>query len=633
MVKKRKTNQSNMQKPPRKVQDDPEPLEWEENVKDKIEEDMFKSTLTINGDIVDSTQIDPQSKTVNISISKADLDNLYDKFQPQYKSNARYFMGKGVYGLHNAKIVDLSEYSISPNNKDFSKAVDINFNMTQLNEDSVDAIAKALGVSGEYFTTKELIPFSGDFQLVNKAVGDIYIPNDSDWFAVKHDMRRMPKEWVEYTEFEVAEEYDGKRRIYDPYGPIWIDRHMEYEEIGVAKNLHPSLIKAMGAVEDKSTLDDILYYVRQNLLDTDQHIFARADLHGHPTLSLFREYNELVHEIALASDHPKANKAYIKDLEYQIEYSFNKKMLTHHKELERIMGVALGARNIMVVQRPPSEKIDWPHVAMFDFDFISWPVQLKNRFHVDIPSAISVLSDKPQLFFRDTVSSMLQIIKLIIMGIDGVTFLNMTLINYKEWVLDVIRYLRQVWAHMVDPREYKETILYPVPMRVMCDFTYKEPAWTMNHGIRVRNDLTPFDIVQQQLPNNKELMDIYVNLLWDEIASLSIMRESPFREELAPQLWDYAYYSSVLEPRWFLKFTQNKANIDVMTRVQVMNMFIVNFSKVILSGRRKFSEGSLTVMRKEREGDMDRLGWYIAFLDKGGDGDDETNIRTIRESE
>lgn len=632
MARKRKLNQSNMQKPPRKVQDNPEPLEWEEDVKNKIDEDAFRNTLTVNGDIVDSTQIDPRSKTVNISISKADLDNLYDKFDPQYKSNAKYFMGRGVYGLQNAKIVNLSEYPISPNNKDFSKAVDINFNMTQLNTDSVDAITKALGVPGEYFTSKELIPFSGDFQLINK-VEEIYIPNDSDWFAVKHDMRRMPKEWVEYTEFEIAEEYEERRRIYDPYGPIWVDRHMEYEEIGAAKNLHPSLIKAMGAVEDKSTLDDILHYVRQNLSDTDQHIFARSDLHGHPTLSLFREYNALVHEIALASDHPKANKAYIKDLEYQIEYSFRRKMLTHHTELERIMGVALGARNIMVVQRPPSSKMDWPHVAMFDFDFISWPVQLKNRFHVDIPPAISVMLNKPQLFFRDTVSSMLQIIKLIIMGIDGITFLNLTLINYKEWVFDVIRYLKQVWAHMVDPREYKETILYPVPMRIMCDFAYKEPAWTMNQGIRVRNDLKPFDIIQQQLPNNKELTDIYVDLLWDEIASISIMRDSPFREELAPQLWDYTYYSSVLEPRWFLKFTGNKANIDVITRVQVLNMYMVNFSKVILSGRRKFSEGSLTVMRKEREGDMDRLGWYVAFLDKGGDGDDKTNIRSIRESE
>jgi hypothetical protein len=631
MGKKRKnkhqSNSGNMQKPYRRKKDDD-----------------FKKTVTIKGDIFNSDQIDPNSITLRISkdrMSIKDLDNLNDNLDYNYSGKATMFLGRSAYALHNVRLgtFNANTQKYEPINQDITSpanylhnklTVPIDFtDMSQFNQDALNGISSALGLPAhlinpidlqsslkfESYQRSILMPGAETKAPTNYGyIPPVYIDKDMDWFAIEHGGETLPELWFRYTEVEIASEYQEARRVWDPEGPRWLDRHMDFEEIGVAMHLHPKLVEAIGAIQNQDTINDILHKMRYLLYIGNHHILTRPSLIYNPTITMFQEYNVLVRDLAIAQDDPKTNKDDISEIEVAVEQLFLKSGLEHFEIQEKILGIAFAARNIMVVKkgRGPSQ-IDWPMVAMFDFDFTAYHPELRSAY-LNMPNkTVDLLRKYPEEFFNEQITYLMSFIKNIVQGTNGFEITQLVFLNYKEWIVDVIRYLAQAHQYSQTKDQSILPIFHPIPMRFMMEFT--DSNWSEGAESEFIDNLITAEIVDLQLLGKSGSKEKYIEYLWDGIASLELVREQPFRYELAPQLWDCTYYSSVLEPQWFMGFKQSKSNLSVSIRTNVVGMYMSLFQRTIISGQRRYGSG-LGIARKEIEGDLDRLGWYVGFLKK-----------------
>lgn len=611
---------------------------WQETLARKL--NQADNTSNLNGDMIDSSQVqlnidssqgqlnfDANSNTIAFNVLKNGLDSLSTK----YSGSAKMFFDKKSFmmldseskDIESGYIVDteymaqylLNKYTVPP---DFKGNV-------EFNQNALNRIASAIGLPGSLLYTfnqspttqfevyKDVIPSVTDTEDPPSYYGiipPVYIDKDRDWFAYTHNGNILPPKYEAYTEIQVTEEYQGLRRIWDPDGPLWLDKHHDFEEISTAMHLHPKLINEIGSIKDQNKVNDILHKMRYLLYKNDQHIFQRSTLHFSPTNELFQAYNALVRNKAVALDNPEENQNYIENLDLEIEHLFAKQGFEHLDFEEKMLGIALGARNIIA-----THKKGWPKIALLDFDFMAYPITLKSKY-LNMPNEIiNEMNRYPEEFFSEEITYLLAFINNIVSGQVGFKSNSLVFLNYKEWIIDMIRYLSEMSQYEQTKNQEMLPILYPVPMRLMLDYRFNIDAFIRGKNIHFVRDLIPAEIIDKKLIKNHRLKETYINYLWNNVASLELVRSMPFRNELAPQLWDDAYYSSVLEPVWYIGFKPNKANIDIKARVDIVSMFMHTFALTIISGQRRYSSG-IGIARKEYEGDVARFGWYVGFLDR-----------------
>ena len=613
MSRKKKRNKANMQKPYKRTN----PLTKKHNIYPWQEAMLDKYKKYANDE--KKVFLGSSSNTNNYVIGKKDIDNW--KNSMSYVGTAKLLLDKGLFTHYFDDEDDLDKKSLTSSN--------------------INAISSAFGLS----------------------------PNQIKYINNKLNAGHYDG----YLDIEIEPEYEGLRRVWDPNAALILERGNLYEEIDAY--LYPSnlAIQIIGSIDGENNLNMIIGTVRDLLSSRDYHVLDNKRIMNSITIPFFKNYNSLVRKLALLLDkegmleyhrtnnlrlskNPSSSllKKYAQvigrlelslnsedifeynDIKSNLHKLFIDNNLKHCEIYERLFGVILAARNICVIQKDPEN-----FSAMLDFDFMYYmsvystsymnsnTVYAENSKHHH-----SLIKEDPSVFFNDLISEFIPKFKGMIYSLNGISITDLSILNYKEWVIDVIRYMKQLNEYINENKDIS-TIFEPIPIRIILNFCFHGDQLNKSlsandwRNIEFMEGLMPSDITDYQVSINNNQTEYYKDLLWDGIAEINTVRSLQFREELAPQLWDCAYYSSVLEPQLLDSayysstmdfksneknvFKSNTSNITVNHRRRVISIYTGNFEGVIYSGQRKYS-AKLSIVRKEHVGDLDRLGWYVGFL-------------------
>lgn len=446
------------------------------------------------------------------------------------------------------------------------------------------------------------------------------------------EWRKQKKNYAPFVEVEIEKVYRNKRKLFDLDSPRYKDMRRDNNgDIEYALNLHKRIIEYIEKADVPAVIDKVLIEVREDLRYNDSHIFSIEGAMSptvFPTPDVFNQYIEMIHDLAVKLDDPNFSPDEINDAKKAMDALLAKKEFTIHRNHEKILGLALCAKNILVTQRPPrknSYRNTRPMVVMFDYDHIIYPV----GFHESSEHIGNMLAGSASLS-KIVSSVILSNIKNLENSIEyntGCTVSYTCILNYKEWVADFFRYWKERIAYTNNPDLFQsKQILDIIPMRIIALYKNHETYDRVRLKKLIKNKMIP-DLVRERIDTNTAIGAIIVDNLYSGVYTMEKIRITSFREDIAPQIWDYAYFFTTITP----SLDNPPKNIKDVS--QERNALFTSF--IFFQGTRRqiqrsyqYADGNIVggaqrnaiyVARRFKTDNInyDRVGWYVGFQDLG----------------
>jgi hypothetical protein len=193
------------------------------------------------------------------------------------------------------------------------------------------------------------------------------------------------------------------------------------------------------------------------------------------------------------------------------------------------------------------------------------------------------------------------------------------IVNPIEWALDFVRYATERMEYHVAAKDLDQVfmrdletdpIYEPIPLRMAINLAVKFPA-DLDFGS------LPAQIVDAYEANNN-VKNLIKKELWDGQAFMTPVRELPWRNQIAPQLWDTTFFCSTMVRKMNRKgeTTTSLLMNDPYDKDHTESIYnnTTNMSRRILSGKDAYTDSSRPLMgRKTASETHDEFGWYLSF--------------------
>ena len=199
---------------------------------------------------------------------------------------------------------------------------------------------------------------------------------------------------------------------------------------------------------------------------------------------------------------------------------------------------------------------------------------------------------------------------------------NVYVINPIEWALDFIRYAIERIEYHTAAKELdqifmrdlnKDPIYEPIPLRLAVNISVKYPA-------DLEYQALPAQIIDTYELNNSS-KDHLKKLLWDGKAFMNSVRDLPWRNQIAPQLWDTTFFCGTMVLKMDATGSTSGPiyNNDVYGKANTENVFTSfdRLSKRIIAGKDAYPDSAKTLIARKMEGEThDELGYYLSFYNQ-----------------
>ena len=479
---------------------------------------------------------------------------------------------------------------------------------------------------------------------------------DPDYERPQRPVQSNRLQMPQYAQNTLTQLYDLiGRRPWNPYEPIIVGPNASsHIESGIETNIDISWLDVLNVnINNADYMKESFIPTLKRRLEYDKMVIDRKSMlaYGYPTNDLFNSFIEKMFESAIKYDGDQ-------NITRKALYKAVKKFLAdagfvHLPVFDEMLGLSAMANNVMMtVKADGRADLDEyvKHVRRYfqilqndkgkkdlNSDLAKGPAKFTAKGFIDIDritypkhmaeamtSYYAKIKHSPTDLVHQIMKHNLETFVRSLRSIPSeLSYHTQTYIaNPVEWALDFVRYAIERTQYektlkdldQVNLRDLsKDPINMPVPMRFAVDINWKFPQVLDFAKL-------PAEIIDAR-GNQSSLKTTFKDELWDGKAFMTPARQLPWRNEIAPQLWDTTFFISTMHPK--LNRSGNidgiKYNNDPYTIEHTQQLFsnarMLSNNYMAGIGSSQEDVSSTHINRKNDMNTHHELGRYFGFFD------------------
>lgn len=272
--------------------------------------------------------------------------------------------------------------------------------------------------------------------------------------------------------------------------------------------------------------------------------------------------------------------------------------------------------HLILAESPPTFTVK----GYIDFEASSYPKYMGE----EMTSYYAKIKSNPTDMIYQIMKHNVDMLSNIIKGMPGYAHLesNVYIVNPIEWALDFIRYATECLEYYAAAKDLDQIFMRDL----VADPIYEPLPLRMAVNIAIK---FPYDLEFGALP--AEIIDSYESRLgtktlmkkelWDGLTFMISVRDLPWRNQIASQLWDTTFYCSTLVEKMNRKADhigqvyKNDPYTEDHTR-QIYSNF-EGLNRRIVAGKDAYTDNNRPLIGRKEDADThDRMGWYLSFYNQ-----------------